>query len=244
MEKFIRAFFYSSNNFGDNLNHFLIKSLSGLPCIYNERDKPHYIVCGSILSEANHLTTVWGAGFGGLNNIFSMKMCANVKMVRGIHSAQLIGMDFDIYGDPALLLPLFYNPVVKKKHRYGVIPHWKDHELARTWLNAEKYHIIDPFLPVKEFVDEILSCEQVACSGLHGLIVADAYKVPNVRFSFGTDIGGDGIKFHDYYSTTKTGEPPHPVADLLQDWPCAVHEYRFSIDDLLKSCPFYNGTSR
>lgn len=228
---YIRAFYYLSNNFGDNLNHTLIKAISGKECVYSERDKEHYIVCGSILNESNYLSTVWGAGFGDREQYKSFKH-STVVMTRGFVSADLLKMDFDICGDPALLMPLFYKPVLEKQYKQSIIPHWKDYEYCLE--TYPEYHIIDPFLPVTEFINEVVRSEQVACSGLHGLIIADTYNIPNIRVQFG-DIGGDGIKFEDYYSTTLAKNEIVPL-DFEQ---CQVNDYKFNLNDLLNTCPFY-----
>ena len=60
---YIPAFWYMSNNFGDCLNHFLIQELSGKQPLFSQRDKDHYIICGSIFTECNEKSTIWGAGF-------------------------------------------------------------------------------------------------------------------------------------------------------------------------------------
>lgn len=230
---YINAFYYLSNNFGDNLNHYLIKNLSGKPCVYNQRDEPHYIVCGTILNEANYLSTVWGAGFGDEQQYKSFHWC-DVRMTRGFKSSELLGIDLPIAGDPALLLPLLYTPpepVVQ--HQYGIIPHWTDYKYCLEKY-SKKYHIIDPFLPVEEFINEVTSCLRILSTGLHGLIVADSYGVLNRRLILG-DIGGDGFKFDDYYSTTD--EHLEPLRQIQFDG-CKVHQYKFDKQQLLKSCPF------
>lgn len=227
---YIPAFYYLSNNFGDNLNHFLIKAISGKPCVYTPRNEPHYIVCGSILNEANYLSTVWGAGFGDSEQYKSFHWC-DVVMTRGYKSAALLGLRLPIVGDPALLLPMYIKPSYKL-HEHGIIPHWTDYKHCLE--TYPDYHIIDPFLPVEQFIAEVTSCEKILCSGLHGLVVADAYNIPNGRIIFG-DIGGDGFKFEDYYSTTD--KPLEPLKEINFD-ECKVHKYKFTKEELLKSCPF------
>lgn len=215
------------------MNYYLLKSLSKKePVCTHNRNENHFIVCGSILSESNEKTTVWGAGFGHSEQRCSPN--AEVLAVRGHLSREIIEKDIPV-GDPALLMPKFYNPQIQKKHRYGIIPHWKDLERI-LFLNHKELFVISPLQPLEKVIDDILSCENVLSSSLHGLILSDAYKVPNQWIDFGTDVGGDGFKFKDYYSTT----------DLVGD---SVNNIRFdkfqiasqeqNIDILLKSCPFY-----
>lgn len=228
-KKFIRAFWYISNNFGDNLNHFLIKHISKLPAVYtHERNQPHYIVCGSILSEANKWSTVCGAGLGSEQH--HVNAFAELLIVRGHMTADIMDSDA-LVGDPALLLPQFYNSQRKKKYERAIIPHWSDYEFMLSKSDND-VHIIDPFLPVKEFIDEVRSCEKVICSGLHGLIVADAYEVPNAWL----DLSQGHFKCRDYYSTTEN--PKEPMREVDFD-SCVVSKYKYSIDELLNAFPFY-----
>ena len=223
----IHAWWYISNNFGDNLNHYLIKALSNQPVIYTERDRPHHIVCGSILHECNEHSTVWGAGFGNKDQCLNTDK-ANIIGVRGELSHKMLGIDC-VVGDPALLLPKVYNPLVQKKHDLGIIPHYGHYEeILKTQSPA---HIIDPFLPTEQFINEVLSCNVIYSSSLHGLIVADAYGIPNKWVIY-----GDTFKYRDYYSTTINPKEPFNMSDLSKPF---VSEYKYPLDDLLNSCPFY-----
>lgn len=224
------AWWYISNNFGDNLNHYLIHAITGKPVIYSQRNRPHNIVCGSILAECNEWSTVWGAGFGNKDQRINTRH-ADIRMVRGHLSARILYdtapiRDLDIaVGDPALLLPKYYQPVYTRS-KLGIIPHYCQYEEMLT-----KYpgaFIIDPFLPVTEFIDKIASCKAVVSSSLHGLIVADAYGIPNSWLRY-----GDEFKYRDYYSVTDN--PKEPI-DEVQWNNCFVSTNNL---DLLKSCPFY-----
>ncbi len=60
--------------------------------------------------------------------------------------------------------------------------------------------IIDPFLAVEDFIDQVNACDKIFSSSLHGLITADAYSVPSQWVEFSRDrIGGDRTKYLDYY---------------------------------------------
>lgn len=58
--------------------------------------------------------------------------------------------------------------------------------------------IIDPRLPIEDFVNQLCSCEYIFSSSLHGLIIADAYNIPNKRAIFGNKLIGGDFKFNDY----------------------------------------------
>jgi pyruvyltransferase len=234
-KKYIEAFWYSSNNVGDNLNHLLIQELSGkTPVLAADRTKPHYICCGSILGEYTEASMIWGAGF--FYDHQKLNFDIPVYAVRGELTRKAVGKDVPV-GDPALLLPKIHHPFVPKEHKIGIIPHWSNVKKA-----IEKYpdiHIVDPMQSVIDFVEDVLSCEYIFSKSLHGLIISDAYEVKNCWLDIGGDAGGS-FKYLDYYSTVK-GTVNH--TDGIDISLCNVHEYKYDLETLLNSCPFYNGKS-
>ena len=195
------------HNFGDALNPAFIYMLTGKkiswinPRLYKRKN---YIVMGSILVSANKYSIVWGAGF-----LFPDSKCSEkpfkVCAVRGPLTRQKLlenGIDCpEVYGDPALLLPLLYTPKIEKKYKLGIIPHF--HDKTSEWLevvNNSDVKIIDiQNSDPMRFIDELLSCEKIASSSLHGLIVADAYKIPSLWLEFSDKVEGEGFKFRDYF---------------------------------------------
>lgn len=217
-----------SNNFGDNLNYFLIKSISGKePVLCWNREEQHILGCGSILTEANLNSVVWGAGFANAGE--SIDPLIDIRLVRGNLTKEVLQKDV-LVGDPALLMPYYYIPTSEKKHTIGIIPHWKDVEKAID----TGYHVINPLQPVKELIEELNSCYAIISTSLHGLILADAYNIKNCWFSFGTDIGGDGFKFLDYYSTT---ENPKECFTDINRLSYFVSNFKYNKEEVLKSWP-------
>jgi len=235
--KIIRLYWYMSNNIGDNINYFLVSKLSGKVVTVANRDKEHFIVCGSTLSNANEFSTVWGAGFDWIHHRNrDLNGCENVIAVRGDLSAECCGMDVMAIGDPALLLPMFHNPKVEKKYKVGIIPHWGNIEKCAN--KYKKQFIINPLSDVYEFVNNILSCENVFSESLHGLIISDTYGVKNTWLGINDNVG-DGFKFRDYYSSTEN--PETEKIKSLDTSNCIVHKYKYDLNEFLNSCPFYNG---
>ena len=231
---YILAFWLSSNNFGDNLNHFLIKEISGkMPVLTTDRNKPHYICCGSILGEFTKASSIWGAGFFFDHQIIHFDI--PIYAVRGELTRKLVNKDVPI-GDPALLLPIFYAPKTTIKNRVGIIPHWGNIQYAIE--KYENYHIIDPMQSTKDFIDDVRSCEYIFSESLHGLIVADAYDVQNKWVNLG-GMSGDGFKYRDYYSTTNSPDEKTSTEIRIQE--TFIHGYKYNLQTLLNSCPFYNG---
>jgi len=224
--EFVKAFWYSSNNFGDNANYFLIKEISGKEPIMSNRKDNHLIVCGSILMEANENSIIYGAGFANFKDELRVTP-RKIVSVRGHLTQQKLGVEC-LVGDPALMIPLFYHPMLKPIHKVGFIPHWTD---IRSFNPKKHDYLINPLKPLKEVIDDILRCERIESSSLHGLILSDAYNVPNKWVDFGTNIGGDGFKFHDYYSTTYNPK-------TVNEKEFYVSEYKYSNLDLVRVCPF------
>jgi pyruvyltransferase len=51
----------------------------------------------------------------------------------------------------------------------------------------------------KDIVDKALSCETILSGSLHGLIISEAYKIPNLWIEFGEPLIGGHFKFHDFF---------------------------------------------
>ena len=55
---------------------------------------------------------------------------------------------------------------------------------------------------IEAFLDEMLDCERIVSSSLHGVIIAQAYGIPACLATVtgsAAQIHGDGIKFDDYF---------------------------------------------
>jgi pyruvyltransferase len=61
-----------------------------------------------------------------------------------------------------------------------------------TWLNY------------KQFVDDIMSCEYIITSTLHGLIMALIYKKKVIYTQFTNKVRGGDFKFNDFFESIKT----------------------------------------
>jgi pyruvyltransferase len=50
-----------------------------------------------------------------------------------------------------------------------------------------------------------LECEKIISSSLHGLIISDAYGIPNARVNVSNKLFGGDFKFIDYYKSVDRG---------------------------------------
>ena len=92
-----------------------------------------------------------------------------------------------------------------------------------------------------DVIDQITSCRKILSSSLHGLIVADAYRIPNARLILSNLICGGDFKFDDYY---KSVAKKHVVVDLagngieMCERMIPNDEINFDPNPLIQACPF------
>ena len=248
-----------NQNLGDDLNYYLLKELTGKEIVnqYNLYQKFHVNYCcvGSILDSSlvNENSVVWGAG--ALLGECPIKMKPRkVCAVRGPltrHYLQSQNIECpSVFGDPALLLPIVYQPVGKKKYKVGVIPHYSDlrTDKLRLFLSqcGEGVQVIKlrGYGNWKKVIDEINECDFIVSSSLHGIIISDAYNIPNVWVEFSDHVLGNGFKFRDYFLSVgrSVSEPVAINESSNLDDLLAIGEQwspiQFDKSSLIHSCPF------
>jgi len=254
-------FTISNHNWGDDLNFILVEELTGkkvIPYKFSLFRGSNYLVIGSVVQwYCNERSIIWGAGL--LHQVDKLKHPKKVLAVRGPETRkELIKLGIDcpeVYGDPALLMPLIYFPKIKKRYKVGVILHYSDFKLDRklqipVGMNMEDILYIDivNYKNWMNFIDQILSCDVILSSSLHGLIVSDAYKIPNIWTNFGAiQNNSSKFKYKDYYqSIGKAIETPNQYNELMSvpnldgyiksKWTFP----EIDLSPLIASCPFPN----
>ena len=121
-----------------------------------------------------------------------------------------------VYGDPALILPLFYEPLLKGPKKIGVCPHFmhKSNFLAEI-VQDDFIKIIDVQTDVESVVDAISSSSVCISTSLHGLIIAQAYGIPWVWLEiYDKNLLGNDFKFKDFFSTLNEEQVTHVKVKL------------------------------
>ena len=91
-------------------------------------------------------------------------------------------------------------------------------------------------------VDEIVSCENIVSSSLHGLVLSDVYKIPNVWVSFNNR--KNPYKYLDYYESIGSKITEDIVLHsnlnekILINLPFEVNYLKIDLDALFQSSPF------
>jgi hypothetical protein len=176
-----------ARNFGDELNALFWPRL--LPGLLDDKPDTLFLGIGSVL-DARHDSTVTkvvaGAGYGGYAKPATLDGSWVIHWVRGPHTAQLLGLSpaFGL-GDPAMLLPLAGlgrpNDGRSKVGRpVGFMPHFES--LAHgAWAEAAALagvDLIDPRGDPIAILAAIAECRVLVSEAMHGVIVADALRVP------------------------------------------------------------------
>lgn len=244
-------------NFGDWLAPYIFKYLSQSEPVFC---KPQslwigevYFTIGSIFHhiKKSDVAIVWGSGI--INRNIDFKRPKRIHAVRGPltrRRCHALGVHCPpIYGDPAILMPLFYSPGRRTRKKIGIIPHFVDFASCEAiFRDVPDLRLIDVLRHPEQVIDDIVSCERIASSSLHGLIIAHAYGIPAVRLVVSENIKGDGVKFEDYRLSLGNSFPlrtiackgewdtEHVIQATLEE--SAIPCFRKMQMSLLDCCPF------
>jgi len=244
-----------SNNFGDEIGPYLFRKITGVNpkhVIPSQTQKKYYISVGSIIDHCTSDSIIWGSGI--IHKKINITQPKYICSVRGPRTyKRLCELDIDcpkIYGDPALLMPKYYQPNISKQYKIGIIPHYSNYDTARSlYKDISDIKIIDVFQPVESVIDDILSCEVTLSSSLHGIILSHAYGISSSWIIFKEKLAGDNIKFIDYYESLNIIAPEVPN-NLNRQVPLSLKElmhlvskspqpvFPIDVHHILESCPF------
>lgn len=199
--------FYVSN-FGDQLSPFVVSLLAPHP-VRHAIGEGKLLSVGSVFFSLRNKDSVWGSGLLNAKHIKFALACEQVNYlaVRGPKTRDLLltqGIECPpIYGDPALLLPWLVKNDIEKRYRIGIVPHFYHAKAMKEIVKLdESIRIIDVEKPFYTVMREILSCDVILSSSLHGLIVAESYGIPALLLTLGNPLHGDYFKFEDYFHST------------------------------------------
>ena len=211
--------------------------------------KKHLLTVGSGAVKSYQNMTIWGSGVERelpqrFRRFFQRRWFRklDIRAVRGpLTRAYLMKLGHqvpEVYGDPAILMPLIYSPVGGgKKYDVSIIP-----QLVTEKEIREKYpeeHIISMNTDdYKDVIDQIAQSKLIISSSLHGVILADAYGVPSVWYrGLGKDID---FKYRDYYgSTGRTLDAvPTSVEEAMETKPLPLPDLKPLQEKLMEVFPY------
>lgn len=248
-------------NFGDDLNLYLLSALSKRKIVFYDYSlickifhKKRILAIGSILGEwINDKCIIWGAG-SQLDCDHAPYTHPEIRAVRGPKTRDWLlksGIQCPaIYGDPALLLPKIYNPQIATKKNIGLIPHILDENSEELSLFLQfhqdvKVISLSNYKKWEDVINELCSCKMIISSSLHGLIISDAYNIPNLWVKIKHSLGGKGyFKFIDYFlSVGRHEEEPLDLTKLTYEkdvlrYSNQYHGISIDLKKIIDACPF------
>jgi succinoglycan biosynthesis protein ExoV len=169
-------------NFGDELNSYLWPRL--LPDFFDEVAETRFLGIGSILDSRHQHTpmkVVAGSGYGGYEPWIPLDETWIVHWVRGPRTASLLGLPPALgIGDPGSLVPLAGLTPLRTDLYVGFMPHFESAGRG-AWREASALAgvtMIDPRDDPLTVIAAIGKCKVLMSESLHGIIVADALRVP------------------------------------------------------------------
>ena len=249
------------HNFADDLNLYLLSALSKRKIVFYDYSlickifhKKRILAIGSILNEwINDNCIIWGAG-SQLDCDYAPHANPEIRAVRGPKTRDWLmksGIQCPaIYGDPALLLPKVYSPKISTKREIAIIPHILDED-SEELSHFLKYHkdikviSLSNYTKWQDVINDLCSCKMIISSSLHGLILSDAYNIPNIWVKIRHSLGGDGyFKFKDYFlSVGRDEKEPLCISNLifeknLSRYADKYHGISIDLEQLIDVCPF------
>ena len=204
----IRLYHWPAPNFGDHLSRNVVAWISGREVVNVRPRQAQLFAIGSLMHVLAKFFTelpgnrarpiLWGTGV--LNPFFKRDFLRNldIRILRGPVGAAIAKVPMREFGDPGLFAPEAMGPAPARDDKIVVIPHHSQMAqatIARMAGRDPRLRLVDPRRSPEEVCAEIASAAHVFSASLHGLIVADAYGVPNTWM----DPGEQGrMKYHDY----------------------------------------------
>lgn len=252
-------------NWGDDINYYFLREIIIRPLVLLNRTSlafrlklRNFLVIGSTIDMLCYAhTEVWGAGIIDGSKPLMVKPI-KVHAVRGPLTRKKLlaeGVECpEIYGDPALLIPFYYRPNKQKCYKYGIISHVSNQaSVANLHLNGKcisecaDVRIINlgHYIHWHDIIDQVCECEVILSSSLHGLIIAEAYHIPNIWIEFGKPLIGGHFKFHDFFlSIHRDREKPIFIDGMEIPLTQIEHEManweqgNINLKPLIQACPF------
>ncbi len=213
----IRLFYFRSRsgvpNFGDELSPEVVAfvtgrrvehagrwtcDLTGIGSILDRYlDPKGRLIAGARAAMARPIR-VWGSGL--ITDHPGARHSLQPLALRGPLTRDALGADKALpMGDPGLLAAAMLKRGGTRQG-LGIVPHYSDktHPMVAELSRLPGVRIIDVERGGAQVCAEIGTCAAVLSSSLHGLIVADAFGIPNHRLRFGGQIKGGDFKFRDY----------------------------------------------
>jgi hypothetical protein len=234
------SYYIGVRNVGDLVSPIAVQDATGRSTLWKPRSiEPHLLGAGGILHWANEASHVWGAGIANLTRGFGDVRAERVWALRGKLTHTCLAHDISGLGDVPLGDPGYLvgrrlaalMPPTAPAGRLGIVPHFldRDHPAIAHLRGQEGVIVLDVRDSAPTFFAQMMACEAIASSALHGSIFAEALGIPNVWLDFGPEDPDRAFEFQDWFSLAnrpqsaplRIGAQP-PAGDLIAA--AALHE--------------------
>lgn len=250
--KYLKVNYVGGANIGDGVFPYMLLQ-EGIPFSWTHHSEHKKIIStGSIIGIGSKKDTIiWGSGIIDVNQ--KMHPEAIPYSVRGKYSAMACNSPNISLGDPALALPHFFKKEkyvnIKREPVIGLIPHLIEFDDCVNHLKErgtlKKYKIIHlnavhNHPNYENFLRELLSCERIISTSLHGLVIANAFGIPAAWWKYSNKLMGDDIKFIDYSSAFNHEIEKHEKIEEISNFWCPdEREIERVQSDILNNSPIY-----
>lgn len=221
----VNTYFFDFPNVGDSLNMFLMEKIFNVKIKKSNVADADMLGIGSLLEDifeskndvkeevaytCDKPLYIWGTGAAYDEehwNYEKLKREIQVVAVRGEKTKKILeralGANIQcVLADPGLLVSGLI-PHQMTQYELGIIPHHSEGNNTIFNQIKQKYEnsiIIDVTKNPIEVICAIAKCKQIISTSLHGLIIADAFGIPNLWCKCSEALLGGEFKFRDYYS--------------------------------------------
>ena len=225
-------YWVGKRNFGDLLTPLLLRHFCSIETAWTPVEQASLVGVGSVIELIPNGWRGKLLGTGKLHGETLLPVDPEILALRGPLTAKGVRGDFAL-GDMGLLA----NELVRvetKKHDIGIVPHWSDEELVdRTKAIRKDALAIFPDDEPLEVIRQIGECRKIVCSSLHGMILADAFRIPRrVEMAPRLAFEGGDFKYRDYSAGIRT---PFEVGKLIQANYQAVENVKSDLYDCIRS---------
>ena len=206
---------WNGNNFGDNLNDLYFRDVLGIKNAcgnVQELENGIFVIGfgtifnGYLKQGKNAKLIIFGPGYGIITQ--TPRVECSILFVRGPLTCKCLGLplSFAITDGAYLLRDKIFSfaSEEKKIFKYGLIPHhnfFSKKTFTKAQNKNENLQLIDPTLPVPDFIKKVAQCEKFICESLHGAILADILSIPFCIRQ--TSPHFDSFKFLDWTSSVE-----------------------------------------
>lgn len=199
---------YHDANFGDRLTPLLLPYYGIYPVLRGHSQAELFGV-GSLINTvpSGFDGWIWGSGSFGYEE--PRLSHAKIAALRGPLTAERMGLELEpAFGDPGLLMPRVVR-AKRKRWTLGIVPHvsHQNHDIISALRRRLPREVL--FIDVRQrpetVAKQISRCQHIVSTSLHGVIVADAYRVPAAWATLSELEGGD-FKFRDHDAAMDVSE--------------------------------------